>query len=73
MCLTCLLFVRGLLKIKNFRFLVALLAPATFADCVDDVVTAQADMEAIVVSQGVPVIIDAEVASPETRKARSTR
>lgn len=108
---------------KNFLFIAVLLAPAAFADCVDDVVAAQADIEAIVgaldarqqveltatllklcdkrvvgssvlnsderraftthglnperpnstgnpVGQGVPVIIDAEIAPPETRKAR---
>jgi hypothetical protein len=111
---------------KKLLFIAVLLAPAAYADCVDDVVAAQADIEAIVGaldarqqveltatllelcdkrvvgssvlenddrraftthglnpeqvkpvselgSQGVPVIIDAEVASPETRKARSTR
>jgi|GEM_PF-5774714 len=111
---------------KNFLFIAALLAPMAYADCVDDVVAAQADIEAIVGtldtrqqveltatllklcdkrevgssvlenedrraftthglnpeqvkplsdlgSQGVPVIIDTEVATPETRKARSTR
>lgn len=111
---------------KNFLFIAVLLAPVAYADCVDDVVTAQADIEAIVgaldarqqveltatllelcdkrvvgssvletdeqrgftthglnpertdstrnpVGQGVPVIIDAEIATPETRKARSTR
>ena len=33
---------------KNFLFIAVLLAPAAFADCVDDVVAAQADIEAIV-------------------------